>query len=368
MTLSVVAYNVLFGDAILVRVPEGDGVRHLLIDVGNVLAASEHSGVFGTVMADIERRLNGRPIDLYVMTHEHMDHVRGLLRAERDGCTLPPIDYAWLTASAAPDYRARYPEAERQRRLHIAAFERVQRIALQRGLEAAASVRTFLDNNDPGRTADCVAFLRGIARRGTSYVHRDAQPPHPFREATLSIWAPEADSSSYYGRTRPVAPPAGRRKLEPPPGVDPDAFAALIEFAQSGLGDEMLAIDRAANNTSVVFSLEWRGWHLLFCGDAELRSWKTMAQQKQLRPVHFLKVGHHGSHNATPDERILNRILPVRRPDKLPRTALVSTCPGAYSGVPDHDTLLRLERRVDRVVRTDSVPVGEAIEITFDAP
>ena len=82
--------------------------------------------------------------------------------------------------------------------------------------------------------------------------------------------------------------------------------------------------------------------------------------------MHFLKVGHHASHNGTPDERILNRVLPVRRPDKRPRTALVSTCPGAYNGVPDHDTLVRLERRVDRVVRTDDVPVGESVEITFE--
>jgi len=44
----------------------------------------------------------------------------------------------------------------------------------------------------------------------------------------------------------------------------------------------------------------------------------------------------------------------------------VSTCPGAYNGVPDHDTLVRLERRVDRVVRTDDVPVGESVEITFE--
>jgi beta-lactamase superfamily II metal-dependent hydrolase len=366
VTLTVVAYNVLFGDAILVRVPEREGVRHILIDVGNVLAESVHAGVFTTVIADIERRLDGRPIDLYVMTHEHMDHVHGLLRAERDGCRLPPIDHAWLTASAASDYHERHPQAERQRSLHLAAYERVRRVALQRGLLSLAPVRAFLDNNNPQRTADCVAFLRGVARKQTSYVHRGGQASHPFEEAQLSIWAPEQDTSSYYGRIRPVAPRPGRKKLEPPPGVEPNAFEALVEFSQSGLGDEMLAIDRAANNTSVVFSIEWRGWRLLFCGDAELRSWKTMAQHKQLRPVHFLKVGHHASHNGTPDERILGRILPVRRPDKRPRTALVSTCPGAYNGVPDHDTLLRLERRVDRVVRTDDVPVGEAVEITFE--
>ena len=50
-----------------------------------------------------------------------------------------------------------------------------------------------------------------------------------------------------------------------------------MRYLESGLGDSMLFIDRAANNTSVVFAVEWRGWQLLFPGDAELASWATMA-------------------------------------------------------------------------------------------
>jgi phosphoribosyl 1,2-cyclic phosphodiesterase len=77
----------------------------VLIDVGNVLGRSDKNArVFRSVFADINRRLDGRPVDLYVMTHEHMDHVHGLLRAQREGYQLPSIDYAWLTASADPTY------------------------------------------------------------------------------------------------------------------------------------------------------------------------------------------------------------------------------------------------------------------------
>jgi beta-lactamase superfamily II metal-dependent hydrolase len=148
--------------------------------------------------------------------------------------------------------------------------------------------------------------------------------------------------------------------------VEQDAFDALVEFSRSGLGDAMLAIDRAANNTSVVFSIEWRGWRLLFSGDAELRSWRTMERKRQLRPVHFVKVGHHASHNGTPSEDVLERILPIRRTDSRKRTALVSTCEHTYNGVPDHDTLARLERRVDALVQTTEVAVGSAVEIRFD--
>jgi beta-lactamase superfamily II metal-dependent hydrolase len=165
---------------------------------------------------------------------------------------------------------------------------------------------------------------------------------------------------------RPVTPIEPGEKLKAPEGVDQKAFDALLEFSRTGLGDEMLAIDRAANNTSVVFTIEWRGWRLLFSGDAELRSWRAMEQQGQLRPVHFVKVGHHASHNGTPKEDVLERILPLRRPDSRRRTALVSTCEGTYNGVPDHDTLARLERRVDALIETHHVPVGSAVEIPFE--
>lgn len=373
--LTVVAYNVLFGDAILIGIPDGIGrkavMRHVLIDVGNVLGGPDsNSRVFRSVFDDINRRLGGRPIDLYVMTHEHMDHVQGLLRAHMDGHELPPVQYAWLTASSHPKYYERFPEAAKRRSLNLAAYDRVRRIALQRGILGVASVRAFLDNNDPRRTADCVAFLRRLARKRTSYIYRGFKPvagrSHPFRQATFSIWAPEQDTSSYYGPVRPVMQNKRGRRLAAPSGVDQDGFDALIEFSHSGLGDEMLAIDRAANNSSVVFSVEWRGWRLLFSGDAELRSWRTMAGKRQLRPVHFIKVGHHASHNGTPGEDVLERILPSRRRDSRRRAALVSTCAGTYNGVPDGDTLARLERRVDALVQTTQVSPGSFVEIQFD--
>lgn len=400
--LTVVAYNVLFGDAILICIPDRNGreteMRHVLIDVGNVLGAPEsNAGVFRSIIADINRRLDGKPIDLYVMTHEHMDHVQGLLCAHRDRQQLPEIDYAWLTASARENYYEQFPQAKELRRLHLDAYNRIQRIALHQGIVGLAPVKAFLDNNSPRRTGHCVAFLRDIARKKTSYVHRGFEPVvgenHPFHEATFSIWAPEHDTSSYYGRMRPVTPAEPGEKLKAPDGVDQKGFDKLLEFSRTGLGDEMLAIDRAANNTSVVFLIEWRGWRLLFTGDAEVRSWRTMERKGQLGPVHFVKVGHHGSHNGTPDEGVLQQILPIPRGDSRRRTALVSTCGGTYNGVPDEDTLARLACRVDALVstcggtydgvpdehtlarlacrvdalvQTTQVPVGSAVEIRFE--
>ena len=325
--------------------------------------------VFEPVLRDILARLDGRPVDLYVMSHEHLDHVQGLPYADRAGLHVP-IEYAWLTASAEPGYHDRFPEAGRRLAIARTHYALVRAAAEQRGLLAAGPVHAFLANNDPLTTEACVAFLRGMATT-TRYVHRGFQPivgrDHPFAEAKLSVWAPEEDTARYFGRIKPFVGGTRRRApRKPPSGVEPRAFAELMDFLEAGLFESMLAIDRAANDTSVVFALEWRGWRLLFPGDAELRSWQVMARHRRVRPVHLLKVGHHGSRNATPPEAILDRLLPMDRPDDRPRRALLSTWPETYSGVPDELTIARLRRRVDEIVTTTAVGSGSSVTIELD--
>ena len=68
------------------------------------------------------------------------------------------------------------------------------------------------------------------------------------------------------------------------------------------------------NNLSVVLLIEWKKRRLLFVGDAEWEgefkegkhngSWNVMWEKHRKthlkEPVDFLKIGHHGSINATP--------------------------------------------------------------------
>ena len=84
-----------------------------------------------------------------------------------------------------------------------------------------------------------------------------------------------------------------------------------------------------------------------------------------LQPVHFLKVGHHGSHNATPNDAILDAILPRVRADARPVTALVSTCEEVYEGVPHNSTLDRIRSRCDELLSTTDASLGMAITVTF---
>ena len=111
--LVVRAYNVGFGDAVLVSIPERSAsgretTRHILFDVGNLLTGAKNADeVFEGVVRDIIDRTGGE-VDLYVMTHEHLDHVQGLLSAARKGLTLT-AKYAWLTGSADPHYYENNP-------------------------------------------------------------------------------------------------------------------------------------------------------------------------------------------------------------------------------------------------------------------
>jgi beta-lactamase superfamily II metal-dependent hydrolase len=354
-------YNVRFGDAILVRVPDRDPAtgettrRHILIDVGNVLRKEGGDDtVFEAIVKNVLEQLDGEPLDLYVMTHEHLDHVQGLFHASKHSFqpdelkTKLATRFAWLTGSAAPDYYDTHPNARREKKLYAEAYARIgARLALLPAAEAEAFAAMYANNN-PQKTADCVAFLRSLAET-TTYVHRgkDLDGTHPFREARFEIWAPEEDTASYYKSLMPLAIRAGgaaagpAARSVPPPGVDTGAFYDLVSFRERGFADNLLAIDKAANDTSVVFCLEWRGNRLLFAGDAELDSWRMMAEKNVLGPVDFLKVSHHGSHNGTPDADVLDRFLPSGGK----RRAVISTWTETYGGIPHEPTNDKLRAR-----------------------
>jgi beta-lactamase superfamily II metal-dependent hydrolase len=403
-TLRIRAYNVLFGDAILISVPDRDPegnveTRHILIDVGNVLYKKRGGAdtLFKKVLKDILEVLDGKPLDLYIMTHEHLDHVQGLLYAEKNCYPDDENDLrqrlqtrrAWLTGSAEEGYYEKHEDAKELNLQFRAVFNRIDRYLRARmasGQPVLGAIEALWVNNDTTKTKHCVEYLRNLAEN-TSYVHREfeVQGQNPFHEIKIEIWAPEENTADYYGRFQPAINALGVTEeskggkgkpalveLIPPQGVDAGAFYNLVN-SRKNIFDNLLAIDKASNNTSIVFCLEWRGYRLLFTGDAEERSWKTMDREKVLKPVHFLKVSHHGSCNGTPDPELLDKVLPPDSPDDKPRYALVSTWIEPYETVPDEETLDLIRDRCDKLYELhkengEMRSPGEHIDIKFEAP
>ena len=381
------AYNVGFGDAILLSIPDRteSGARrhrHILFDVGNSYRGTGATNdVFEPVIDDIIAELKGRSLDLYVMTHEHMDHVQGLLFASKKLNKTIKADYAWLTGSSAPNYYETHDEAKKKLQLTRRFYDGIHRQLAAGSATDRQELAAMMFNNS-NRTADCVDYLRGIAEPDrTHYVYRgypNLDRAHPFRGTRLTIWAPEEDTSDYYGHFKPLGlgfmdgklatgvADRTQEPLAPPRGVDAGAFYNLVERRRGGLFGNLLTIDKAANNTSVVLLIEWQGWRFLFPGDAELRSWRTIKKHNGLGHVHFLKISHHGSHNGTPSEELLDDLMPMPSPDDVDRIALLTTCRGQYRSVPDDDTVTRLSQRCT-VHRTDEVQEGSYFDLVFSA-
>ena len=325
--------------------------------------------VFHPVVQDILTELAGRPVDLYVLTHEHLDHAQGLLLAkERFGLEVPVARVAHRLGGAGllrPLPRCR--EAE----LVEDTFAMAETLAAAEDDDAADGLGALFLNNDPRSTTQCVAYLRTLGAT-TEFVSRGAAAD--VGSATVRTLAPEEDTTVYYGRSLALDAGIGSPGvtgvkaagvLEPPPGVDAGTYADLLARRARSVGGNLLAIDKANNDTSVVLLIEWQGWRLLFPGDAEQKSWWQMQGLAVLQPVHVLKVAHHGSWNGTPPDDVLDSVLPTAPLDARPRHALVSTHPGGYASVPDQPTLDRIGARATLLSTLDDDALW--VELALDA-
>jgi beta-lactamase superfamily II metal-dependent hydrolase len=112
-----------------------------------------------------------------------------------------------------------------------------------------------------------------------------------------------------------------------------------------------VALDKAVNGTSLMLILEIAGSYLLFPGDAQWGTWAAaMADpewSEMLSRIAFYKVGHHGSHNATPLDFVKDMM-----PEKI--TAMVSTrTRNIWPDIPRIPLLDGLKAKHVSVVRSD---------------
>ncbi len=108
--------------------------------------------------------------------------------------------------------------------------------------------------------------------------------------------------------------------------------------------DELAGIKADRNDSSVVFRMDYGENTFLFTGDAEALAEKDMIEDEEDIDIEYLKVGHHGSKNATSSELLKAA---------TPQYAIISAGKGNRYGHPTPEVLERLEAAQTQIFRTD---------------
>jgi hypothetical protein len=378
-------FNVGLGDCIYCRIPEGhESGRdfNILIDCGTLSSTALLGDAIAALTPLLPEVEGKHHVDLLVVTHEHKDHMTGFGLGIWDGLSFGAI---WM--SAAMDLN--HPESTRTKKVHsfaVAAMAQALRLNLALGPELSELALAMAANEDAMQNLRVtLPQASGIKPK---YVHADSTEEDlklPLQGARLSILGPENDIDYYYlgdegdpnlrhtfGFIDSGLPDAAtavpeESAIPTPRNLDPTDFRNLrSRMLSTALAFAQLD-GKVCNNTSVVLLLEWKGKRLLFVGDAEWDnaykegtkgncSWNVMwnrHQDKLNGALAFLKIGHHGSENATPwgqtdaasagePAAILDAILPVGAEAK----AVVSTRRGNYKTIPKAALLAEIGTRV----------------------
>lgn len=376
-------YRTGFGDCFLLSFGRTKKL-HVLVDFG--VHQKGDIGTMATVMDDIEQ-VTGKKLHLLVATHAHRDHISGFGEF-RERFASFTIGEVWLPWTDDPDdagavalqrkqlamydrlhaHLQAMPAAARKDPLHQAAINALDNMrgngpakqALARGFGAGATVRYLRGGQS------------GLSVGGATTLTMDILGPPRDRKA-LGRMDPPADQryltgdGSVAGAVRPF-PALEIRSADSDfativglgqPQLGEDDRKALHQAAEPPVGRLALAMDSIRNNTSLVILFRYRGRALLFPGDAQWGNWQSWIQtdagRSVLAEVDFLKVAHHGSHNASPVEAV-----EALRESGL--AVMVPTQVEPFPTIPRKPLLAALEARCEGhvAVRSDRVKVQGA--------
>ncbi len=332
-------YNVGFGDCFLVSVPRRPRTLQILFDCGSHAAGPgprKIEAVVKDVIANVSIKNKPR-IDVVVATHRHQDHVSGF---QSDLWSRVEVGEVWMPWTEDPkDPKAR-EILEKQSRLALHLESTMVALGLadevigmaKNSLTNAKAMQTLHDgfSGEPERrflppperancsfTSSCLPGIK-IHILGPSRdpeVIRDMDPPAA--ESYLRLQLAKASSL-----TDAVLPFRSDWAVSETVFATERGYLALKSseigrIINLGKGEEFevaVALDKAVNGTSLMIMLQIGRSYLLFPGDAQWGTWSAALNDPVWRALlartTFLKVGHHGSHNASPKEfveGVLNR-------------------------------------------------------------
>jgi beta-lactamase superfamily II metal-dependent hydrolase len=387
-----------------------DDYEHFIVDCG-----VHGKGNIGTINRAVDHIMEetGGKLAAVIATHSHQDHISGFSEKFTQFKEIREVWLPWSEDPADPlaiKWGKKQAAVTSQLEQHFAAQaktgaaeasspHREKALAALVNLSSSADSMSLLVNHFKGGDAKMVEnfgkltsnakalqLLKGGFNIGAKVRYLDAGK-------TLE------DAAGVQGLTvRVLSPPRDEKflsKMDPPKGqgylrmgaggevveankTAPFASKWVIDYQKTSgkapltaeeeklLGSQLsdtelnglaFALDSAKNNTSLVTLFIYRGQYLLFPGDAQYGNWKYWLDKEAdeiLPRVNFLKVAHHGSHNATPKEA-----LEKMATGKF--AAMVSTQSTPWDSIPRVPLMTRLsEQTAQKVVRSDWIKLADA--------
>jgi hypothetical protein len=367
-------YRQGLGDCFLISLPRADsGPYFVLIDCGVILGTKDPGSIMTEVVDDIVATTDGH-VDLLVATHEHWDHLSGFVQAQASFGKLS-VGEVWLGwTEDRKDALANTLRAERA--AMCAALSMVEtKMRFGGAGDAADDVRGMLDffGAAGSTTGDALKFVHKMSPNvrfcrpsdaplklpGTTVRSYVLGPPHDekkIKKFNPSKSRPETygiDSMNFFMSLVASTLSAGGddgQPFDPLFRIPMETAVASAFFQEHYSGEDAdstekdqswrtidtswldssstfaLQLDSATNNTSLVLAFELEdGDVLLFAADAQVGNWLSwqdlawdlpdggkVSGPDLLRRTVVYKVGHHGSHNATLQEKGLEMMSSLK--------------------------------------------------------
>lgn len=395
--VSIRMYNIGFGDCFLITFPAPERPRKVLIDCGVHFLGHNKEQPFKSVLdqliKDVEE--NGVPtLDLVIATHRHQDHVSGFADEIWNGVeVLGEVWMPWTEnyndKQAVEILLSQSSKAQKVHQLLDKMLTNPMLFGLEREEQVAEieQIKGFSENSLKNPEA-MNTLHHGFNRKDDiprKYLpHRDRElntmQPDFLPGVTVYVMGPSYDDKVIAA----MEPPKGeqwfkmmedRGNIETPPvfPFHPDwsRKPAELETADAILSprdrrrirtvddDTAFAlakgVEDAVNGTSLMIMFKIGSAHLFFPGDAQHGTWQAALKDEEWRELltktNFYKVGHHGSHNATPKE-FVHKVL---RADSNCK-AMVSVYPvKIFEQIPKTNMLADLKALPAEYVRSDTM-------------
>jgi beta-lactamase superfamily II metal-dependent hydrolase len=325
-------YNVGLGDSFLIRFPGEDREHKVLVDCGVHMSGPgpyNMAHVVDQIIADVTESDGTPRIDVVIATHRHADHIVGFESKRWSEVEVSEVWMPWTEHPTDPEAR-KIRDKQSKKAIAIRAaltamkakpelLEMVDNSltnakameTLHGGFAHKTKIRylppknraeqTFLTDVLPGVTVHAMGPSRDPE------VIRDMDPPKggafELRKAAAAGGDGGGNGASLFARGFELTGDARKAQLEAFK-LTPRFLSELEKNADEDPFAVAVQLDKAVNGTSLLLMFEIGRAHLLFPGDAQWGTWQNALGDPEFRELlsktNFLKVGHHGSHNATP--------------------------------------------------------------------